>query len=88
MNTDASLVEQEQEKPYLTCRDLVERGRWDPKLCDPECHSDANLLISCMVTDHDPLQELRHAYLCCQAYGLLSDWYPGKVITVFPEHDW
>jgi hypothetical protein len=75
-------------KPPMTCDDLARDGRWDQSLCCPDCHRDPDhWLIWDAVTKRDPLNGCQQAMLCCHAFHALADWYPGKVITVFPEHE-
>jgi hypothetical protein len=74
-------------KPPMTCESLARDGRWDQSLCCPDCHGNPRMLIHDYVTASNPLHGRQDALICCFCLGLIDDWHPGKVITVFPEHE-
>jgi hypothetical protein len=75
-------------KPPMTCEDLARQGRWDQSLCCPDCHRDPDhWLIWQTLTALNPLEGRHEAFICCFCIDLIDDWYPGKVITIFPEHE-
>jgi hypothetical protein len=75
-------------RPPMTCGDLARDGRFDLSLCCPDCHGNPmHMLIHHYITSPNPLEGRHEAFICCFCIGLIDDWYPGKVITVFPEHE-
>jgi hypothetical protein len=75
-------------KPPVSCQDLARQGRWDLALCCSECHADPDRwLIHDDITASNPLQGQREALICCRAFFLLKDWYPGRQYNSLPDHE-